>query len=76
LVDDLIERGEQRFTPEQLALCRDHREKAIAALIDLAADEYLQMEDSPGDGYAPIHAVELLGELEAVEAIPEFPRID
>jgi len=72
LVDDLIEQGEQRFTPEQLALCRTHREEAIAVLMGLAADEYLQMEDSPGDGYAPIRAVELLGELEAVEAIPEL----
>ncbi|MBU0705345.1 MAG: DUF2150 family protein [Chloroflexi bacterium] len=72
LINDLIERGEQRFTPEQLALCRDHREDAISALIDLAADEYLQLEDSPGEGYAPIRAVELLGELEAVEAIPEL----
>ena len=70
LVDDLIERGEQRFTPEQLALCRDHREEAIIALIGLSTDEYLQLEGSPGEGYAPIRAVELLGELEAVEAIP------
>lgn len=72
LVDNLIEQGEKRFMAEQLALCRDHREDAIPALIGLAADEYLQLEESPGDGYAPIRAVELLGELKAVEAIPEL----
>ncbi|MDY7077647.1 MAG: hypothetical protein SXV54_12065, partial [Chloroflexota bacterium] len=70
LIDELIEQGEARFTPEQLALCRDLQEEAIPALIDLAADEYLQMELSPGEGYAPINAVQMLGELEAVDAIP------
>lgn len=70
LIEALIEQSEARFTPEQLALCQAHREEAILALIALATDEYLQMEDSPGDGYAPIRAVQLLGELEAVEAIP------
>jgi len=73
LIEELIEQGEAHFAPEQLALCQVHREEAIPALIDLAADEYLQMEGmegSLGDGYAPINAVQLLGELEAVEAIP------
>ena len=68
LIEELIEQGEESFTPEQLDLCRAHREEAIPALINLATDEYLQMEDAPGDGYAPIHAVELLGELKAAEA--------
>ena len=70
LIAELIEQGEARFQPEQLALCQTHREEAIPALIDLATDEYLQMEDSPGEGYAPIHAVKLLGELKAAEAVP------
>jgi HEAT repeat protein len=68
LIEELIERGEEPFTPEQLALCRAHREEAIPALIDLATDEDLQLEGSPGDGYAPIRAVQLLGELRAAEA--------
>jgi HEAT repeat protein len=72
LIEELIEQGEARFTLEQLALCQTHHEEAIPALIDLATDEYLQMEGSPGDGYAPIHAVQLLGELKAAEAIPEL----
>lgn len=70
LIEELIEQGEEQFTPEQLELCETHREEAIPALIDLATNEYLQMEDAPGGGYAPIHATQLLGELKAVEAIP------
>lgn len=74
LIDELIERGAEPWTPEQLALCQAHREEAIAALIELASDEELQLEDAPGEGYAPIRAVELLGELQAVEAVR--PLID
>jgi len=70
LIEELIAQGETHFTPNQLALCQTHREDAIPALIELATDEYLQSEDSPGDGYAPIHAVELLGQLKAAEATP------
>ncbi|RLC62007.1 MAG: hypothetical protein DRI48_10065, partial [Chloroflexi bacterium] len=70
LIEDLIEQGEEPFTAEQLELCRSHRAEAVSALIELATDEYLQWEDSPGEGYAPIRAVQLLGELKAEEAIP------
>lgn len=70
LIEELIEQGEEHLSAEQLELCRAHRAEAIPALMVLAGDEYLQMEDSPGEGCAPIHAVELLGELEAVEAVP------
>ena len=70
LIEELIEGGEAPITEEQIALCQMHREKAIAALIRLASNEDLQMEDAPGEGYAPIRAVELLGELEADEAVP------
>jgi len=70
LIEELIEQGDARFAPEQVGLCQTHREEAIPALIDLATDEYLQVEDAPGGGYAPIRAVELLGELKAAEAVP------
>jgi HEAT repeat protein len=74
LIEELFEQGQQKWKPEQLALCQAHREEAIHALIELVADEDLQLEDAPAEGYAPIHAVELLGELQAVEAIR--PLID
>jgi HEAT repeat protein len=70
LIDQLIERGEAPITEEQIAVCQKNRAEAIEALIYLASDEDLQMEDAPGEGYAPIRAVQLLGELEAAEAVP------
>lgn len=70
LINELIERGEAPITEEQIALCQEHREEAIPALIHLASDEDLQLEGAPGDGYAPIRAVELLRELKAAEAVP------
>jgi hypothetical protein len=42
---------------------------AIPILIEMLLDETLAMEDGPGQGYAPIHAARLLGELGATEAI-------
>jgi HEAT repeat protein len=70
LIEALVQQGEEHFTPEQLAACRACREDAIPALIELATDEYLQLADAPGGGYAPINAVQLLGELRAGEAAP------
>jgi hypothetical protein len=43
-------------------------------LIDLLEDEELSWEESPGGGWAPVHAVELLGELGATEAIEPMLR--
>lgn len=70
LIEELIEGKDLPITEEQIALCQAHRKQAIAALTHLARDEVMQMEDAPGEGYAPIRAVELLGELEAAEAAP------
>lgn len=44
-------------------------ERAIPALIEIVEDPGLALEDAPGEGWAPIHAVDLLGELEAAEAV-------
>jgi hypothetical protein len=38
-------------------------------LIEILLDENLAAEDAPGDGYAPIHAARLLGELRATTAV-------
>ena len=43
----------------------------IPALLEILNDENLQMEDKP-EGWAPIHAVDLLVEMRAVEAIPSM----
>ena len=34
------------------------REAIVSALLDVLNNERLQMEDAPGEGWAPIHAVE------------------
>ncbi len=70
LIEDLIDREEAGITADMVERCNSDRETFVPALIELATDEYLQLEGSPGDGYAPINAVKLLGRLEAVEAVP------
>ncbi len=42
---------------------------AVGPLLAIVKNADLHREDSPGEGYAPIHAVKLLGELGATEAI-------
>jgi hypothetical protein len=46
----------------------------VAPLIALLEDDDLGMETSPGEGWAPIHAADLLGELHATEAIEPMVR--
>lgn len=41
----------------------------VPALLDLAEDEEASLEDAPSEGYGPIHAVELLCDLRASEAV-------
>ena len=41
----------------------------VPALLDVLNNELLQLEDAPGAGWAPIHAVELLREMKATDAI-------
>jgi len=48
---------------------------AIPGLLRLLNDETLQMKDSPGGGWPPIHAVGLLADLKATEAIGPMLRL-
>jgi hypothetical protein len=48
---------------------------AVPSLVALLEDEDLADEDAPGDGWPPVHAVRLLGELKAEEAIQPFLRL-
>jgi NADPH-dependent ferric siderophore reductase len=48
---------------------------AVPALVDVLEDEELSMADGPGDGWAPIHAARLLGELRAESAVPAMVRV-
>ena len=47
-------------------------EAIVPALVEVLNNEPLQMEDAPGGGWAPIHAVDLLGQMQAVAAIPSM----
>ena len=62
--------GAEALTPEVRQAFAARAQQAIPLLIMLGTDEDLSPEDAPGEGYTPIHAVELLGELHAVEAVP------
>lgn len=73
LVARLVRAGEE--LPEPLARALLARgPDAVQPLLVVLEDRGLAREDAPGDGYAPIHAARLLGDLEAGEAIPPMLR--
>lgn len=69
--------GVGRDLPEDLAreVAGGDREATVPILIDIPSDESLRDGDSPGEGWAPIHAMRLLAELGASEAVPHLLRI-
>jgi hypothetical protein len=68
-VQRLVEAGEE-LTPELERELLAHGAGAVAPLLRLLSDESLRAEDSPGQGWAPIHAAMLLGVLKEPSAIP------
>jgi uncharacterized protein YecA (UPF0149 family) len=48
---------------------------AVPALLEILEDESLALENGPGDGWAPGHAVRLLGELQVADAIEPMLRV-
>jgi HEAT repeat protein len=69
LIDKIFE-GEDALTPELQERIAALQAAIIPRLIAIAGDRDLWDEDSPGQGWAPIHAVEMLGQLKAVEVAP------
>jgi hypothetical protein len=69
LIDRLYE-DEQALTRDLEKAFAARRDEAIPPLMELAEDKELWLEESPGKGWVPIHAVELLGKLRAQEAVP------
>jgi HEAT repeat protein len=61
---------DQTLPDELFETCQAHRDPAISILRGIVEDEDLWREDAPGKGWGPVNAVELLGELQAEEAIP------
>lgn len=77
-VQDLIERlfdGDERLPAKVKARIVALGEAAVAPLMAIAGDDALLMEESRGDGMAPVHALALLGELRAEAAIPRMIAI-
>lgn len=74
LVERLIDQGSS-LSPELRRNILALKEEAVRPLIAIVEDEELQMADSPGEGWAPIHAIELLSELRAPEAIQPLVRV-
>ncbi len=71
---DVLRRTGERLPDElrERILARGHG--AVAPLLEILQDEELGAEDGPADGWPPIHAVGLLVDLGAVEAIE--PMLD
>lgn len=68
LVRLLLDEGE-KLSPLLQEKILSKGSDVITPLINLLNNEAVQMENAPGQGWAPIHAVALLGELKAKEAI-------
>jgi hypothetical protein len=56
-------------------LLGDHKPQVIPFLLDILDTSELYLETSAGSGWAPIHAVELLGHWQVLEAVPRLLRI-
>jgi hypothetical protein len=53
----------------------DRKEQVIPFLLDVVDTEELHQDNSLGSGWAPIHAVDLLGHWQVVEAVPRLLAI-
>jgi HEAT repeat protein len=73
LVRLLIDAGEQ-LPPRLRERILSFGPAVVPPLIALFEDEDLALETAPGEGWAPIHAADLLGELRATEAIEPMVR--
>ncbi len=51
------------------------KEQVIPFLLDILNTEELYLEASLGSGYAPVHAVELLGRWQVMDALPKLLEI-
>jgi hypothetical protein len=73
LVRQLIDTGE-RLPKELRSDILQLGDAGVTALLEILEDETLAQIDSPGKGWAPIHAAELLGDLRAATAVEPMLR--
>jgi SEC-C motif len=71
---DQLRATKEKLPPELREQILALRAEAVPALIEILNDEQLGMSESPAEGWPPIHAVELLADLKATEAIE--PMLD
>lgn len=64
----------QRLPPEHREAVLALGQAAVPTLVDIVEDDVLAREDAPGEGYAPIHAVSLLGHIGGAEAAAALVR--
>ncbi len=77
-IDELIYAlfgGEEALTDQLVALFATFREQAIPHLIELMCDTRLWRSDAIGDGWVPIHTVDVLGHLRATEAVEPMLKL-
>ena len=89
MTDDMTERTTDDLTPPAAALLEagpdlsasqreaitDEGSSVLPDLITVLEAQPLWDEDAPGDGWAPIHAAEILGELGDPDALPALYRV-
>jgi tetratricopeptide (TPR) repeat protein len=74
-VRGLLTRGGELLPESAWRAVLNLGEAAVPALVEVLKDEELSLTDSPGDGWAPIHAARLLGTLKAEAAIPAMVEV-
>ena len=74
LVHLLIDAGKD-LPPRLRARILSFGPEVIPPLIELMQDEELSLDTAPGEGWGPIHAADLLGELHAEAAIQPMLRL-
>lgn len=68
-------RAGQDLHPEAADAIRSVGPNVVPVLVEILSEELLLSADGPGEGWAPIHAVDLLTDLRAVEAIEPMLRL-
>jgi len=71
---DQLRTTKEKLPPELRAQILALGAAAVLPLIEIVKDEPLGMSESPAEGWPPIHAVELLADLRAAEAVE--PMLD
>jgi hypothetical protein len=75
VVRHLLLAAGEKLPPSSRDTILEQGSLAIPALLQIFEEEKLRLSDAPGEGWAPIHAAELLGALKATEAAAPMLRV-